>query len=77
MQWWQQNLFVFGKKINALDSEFNINNSTKMICMLYDLKKKVPHVARSQFKIFKTLVDGPRELINSLSVEVTKVEVLH
>ena len=34
-------------------------------------------IARSWSKMFKTLVDGSREKLNSLSDEVAKVEVLH
>ena len=42
--------------------------------LLYD---KCLMIARSSSKMFKTLVDGSREKLNSLSVEVAKVEVLH
>ena len=34
-------------------------------------------ITRSWSKMFKTLVGGSREKINSLSTEVAKVEVLH
>ena len=42
--------------------------------LLYD---KCLMIARSSSKMFKTLVDGSREKLDSLSVEVAKVEVLH
>ena len=79
VQWWEQNLLVFGKRINALYFEFGINNKTKVICTFYYdlLYDKCLIIARSWSKMFKTLVGGSREKINSLSVEVAKVEVLH